>query len=256
MHKFDAVIFDWAGTTVDYGSFAPVRTFMEVFREYGVEPTVEEIRKPMGMLKFDHIRTMLNMPRIQNCWKEVHGQEPSERDAQAMYAIFEEKLMEILDRYTEPKPDTLRAVAKLRKMGIAIGSTTGYTDKMMAVVVPAAKAKGYEPDAWFSPDSTGQKGRPYPYMIFKNMEALGLSDVRRVLKVGDTTSDIKEGKSAGVLTAGVIIGSSQMGLSQEEFESLTEEEKEEKCKAVEKNFLEAGADQVFRTLNELAEFVA
>ena len=37
-------------------------------------------------------------------------------------------------------------------------------------------------------------------MIFRNMEALGLSDVRRVMKVGDTVSDIKEGKNAGVYT--------------------------------------------------------
>ena len=163
---------------------------------------------------------------------------------------------QILDRYAEPKPDTLEAVEKLRKMGIAIGSTTGYNDKMMAVVAPAAKEKGYEPDAWFSPDSTGQKGRPYPYMIFKNMEALNIQDVRRVLKVGDTTSDIREGKSAGVLTAGVVIGSSQMGLSREEFEALSESEKKEKCREVEQSFLEAGADKVFLTLNELAEFVA
>lgn len=256
MHKVDAVIFDWAGTTVDYGSFAPVRAFMEVFKEYGIEPTLEEVREPMGMLKIDHIRTMLKMPRIRQFWEEIHGSEPTDEDAQAMYEIFEEKLMGILDRYAEPKPDTLEAVEKLRKMGIAIGSTTGYNDKMMAVVAPAAKEKGYEPDAWFSPDSTGQKGRPYPYMIFKNMEALNIQDVRRVLKVGDTTSDIREGKSAGVLTAGVVIGSSQMGLSREEFEALSESEKKEKCREVEQSFLEAGADKVFLTLNELAEFVA
>lgn len=256
MHKVDAVIFDWAGTTVDYGSFAPVQAFMEVFKEYGIEPTLEEVREPMGMLKIDHIRTMLKMPRIRQCWEEIHGSEPTDEDAQAMYEIFEEKLMGILDRYAEPKPDTLEAVEKLRKMGIAIGSTTGYNDKMMAVVAPAAKEKGYEPDAWFSPDSTGQKGRPYPYMIFKNMEALNIQDVRRVLKVGDTTSDIREGKSAGVLTAGVVIGSSQMGLSREEFEALSESEKKEKCRKVEQSFLEAGADKVFLTLNELAEFVA
>lgn len=67
MHKVDAVIFDWAGTTVDYGSFAPVQAFMEVFKEYGVTPTVAEVREPMGMLKLDHIRTMLQMPRIRNC---------------------------------------------------------------------------------------------------------------------------------------------------------------------------------------------
>ena len=250
MHKVDAVILDWAGTTVDYGSFAPVQAFMEVFKQYGVLPTIEEVRIPMGMLKIDHIRTMLKMERIRNAWVNLHGKEPGEQDAQALYAIFEEKLMGILDRYAEPKPDTLEAVEKLRKMGIAIGSTTGYNDKMMAVVAPAAKEKGYEPDAWFSPDSTGQKGRPYPYMIFKNMEALNIQDVRRVLKVGDTTSDIREGKSAGVLTAGVVIGSSQMGLSREEFEALSESEKKEKCREVEQSFLEAGADKVFLTLNE------
>ena len=64
MKQFECVIFDWAGTTVDYGCFAPVQAFVEVFKHYGIEPTMEEVREPMGMLKIDHIRTMLNMPRI------------------------------------------------------------------------------------------------------------------------------------------------------------------------------------------------
>lgn len=256
MCKFDGVIFDWAGTTVDYGSFAPVQAFLEVFQEYGITPTVDEVRKPMGMLKMDHIRTMLQMDRIKACWVEKHGAEPTEEDARAMFGIFEGKLLSILDQFADPKPDALNAVSKLREMGVAIGSTTGYTDKMMSIVAPAAKARGYEPDAWFSADSTGQKGRPHPYMIYKNMEVLNLSDARKVLKVGDTISDIKEGKNAGVFTAGVVIGSSQMGLSQEEFEQLCQEEKEEKCKAVKRDFLEAGADTVFLTLDELVDFVA
>ena len=109
------------------------------------------------------------------------------------------------------------------------------------------------PDVWFSPDSTGQKGRPYPYMIFRNMEALGLMDVCRVIKVGDTVSDIREGKNAGVLSAGIVTGSSEMGLSLEEFEALSPEEREEQCRRTEEKFLAAGADRVYRTLNELAE---
>ena len=109
------------------------------------------------------------------------------------------------------------------------------------------------PDVWFSPDSTGQKGRPYPYMIFRNMEALGLMDVRRVIKVGDTVSDIREGKNAGVLSAGIVTGSSEMGLSLEEFEALSPEEREEQCRRTEEKFLAAGADRVYRTLYELAE---
>lgn len=255
MKKFDAVIFDWAGTTVDYGSFAPVQAFMEVFKEYGVEPTFDEVRKPMGMLKIDHIRTMLAMPRIAECWKTVHGAEATEEDAQALYAIFEEKLMQILDQFAEPKPDTLDAVAKLREMGVAIGSTTGYNDTMMSIVALAAAKAGYEPDAWFSPDSTENKGRPYPYMIYRNMEALGISDVRRVLKIGDTVADIKEGKNAGAVTAGVVIGSSVMGLTQAEFEALTPEEQEKLCKETQQKFYDAGADVVFMTLAEVPEFI-
>ena len=255
MHKVDAVILDWAGTTVDYGSFAPVQAFMEVFKQYGVLPTIEEVRIPMGMLKIDHIRTMLKMERIRNAWVNIHGKEPGEQDAQALYAIFEEKLMTILGRFVDPKPDVPAAVERLRRMGIAIGSTTGYTDQMMAVVAPAAKRKGYAPDVWFSPDSTDKKGRPYPYMIFRNMEALGLGDVRRVLKIGDTISDIKEGKNAGVLTAGVIVGSSEMGLSHEEFSSLPAGEKDRLCRQAAASFRRAGADEVFMTLKEMVDFV-
>lgn len=59
-----------------------------------------------------------------------------------------------------------------------------------------------------------------------------------------TISDIKEGKNAGVVTVGVIEGSSEMGLSREEFENLGEIERMARMKAVEERYLEAGADYV------------
>ena len=255
MSKIEAVIFDWAGTTVDFGCFAPVQAFVEVFKQYGIEPTMDEVREPMGMLKIDHIRTMLKMPRIHDCWVEKYGQEPTDEDAQKMFAIFNEKLMSILHLYADPKPGVVEAIAKLREKGIKIGSTTGYTDSMMAIIVPLAKEKGYEPDAWFSPDSTNQKGRPYPYMIFRNLEALGVSDVRKVLKVGDTASDIREGKNAGVLSAGVVVGSSEMGLTQEEYAALSKDAQAAKCAQVAQKFKEAGADIVFNTLEDLLDYL-
>lgn len=255
MKNVEAVIFDWAGTTVDFGSMAPVQAFVEVFKQYGIEPTMEEVRGPMGMLKIDHIRTMLKMERIRGLWTDRHGKEPGEEEARALYEIFEEKLLSILSNYADPKPGVVETVNRLRKNGIKIGSTTGYNDKMMSIVVPCAKEKGYEPDAWFSPDSTGQKGRPYPYMIFRNMEALGIERVSGVWKVGDTVSDIKEGKNAGVWSAGIVVGSSEMGLTMEEYEALTAGEKAEKCAEVAEKFKEAGADKVFYTIEELGEFL-
>ena len=184
--KYDGIIFDWAGTTVDYGCFAPVKAFIEAFEHYGITPTLEEVRKPMGMLKIDHIRTMLSMDRIAKAWEEKYNRPWTEEDVKEVYLLSESKILEIVQNYGEPKPYVVETVKALRDMGLKIGSTTGYTDEMMALVVPKAKEQGYEPDCWFSPDATGQKGRPYPYMIFRNMEALGLMDVSRVIKVGDT----------------------------------------------------------------------
>ena len=40
--------------------------FFNNFEDAGVIVTLEEARKPMGMLKIDHIRTMLEMPRIKD----------------------------------------------------------------------------------------------------------------------------------------------------------------------------------------------
>lgn len=194
--KTKLVILDWAGTAVDYGCFAPVKAFDRAFCACGVEATVEEIRKPMGLLKRDHIRTMLQMPRLRDQWVKQRGKEPDEGSVEEVYAIFEKSLMESLADYASPKPDTLEAVARLREMGLAIGSTTGYTDAMMEVVTKRAAQQGYAPDAWFSPNAVGGLGRPYPYMIYENMRKFCIASVDEVIKVGDTVSDIREGKQA------------------------------------------------------------
>ena len=93
MKKLEAVIFDWAGTTVDYGCFAPVQAFAEVFKAFGIEPAMEEVREPMGMLKRDHIKAMLAMPRIRTLWEEKYGRPSEEADIDSLYQMFEGKLM-------------------------------------------------------------------------------------------------------------------------------------------------------------------
>lgn len=251
----EAVIFDWAGTTVDYGCFAPVQAFREAFAHFNVPVTMDETRKPMGMLKRDHIRTMLRMDRIAAEWEKVQGYAANDQDVEAVYSQFEPKLFSILDNFAAPKPHVLETVAQLREMGLKIGSTTGYTDTMMAVVVPKAAELGYAPDCWFSPDAVGGKGRPFPYMIFENMKALGVSDVKHVVKVGDTVSDVKEGVNAGVWSVGVVEGSSELGLSQEEFEALSDQEREAACRKAEETFRAAGAHFVIRNLSELPQLV-
>ena len=205
MNKIEGVIFDWAGTTVDFGCFAPVNVFLKIFKNAGVEVTMEEARLPMGMLKRDHIKTMLQMPRISQRWEETHGGTFTEADIDELYKHFEPMLLSSLKEFTSPLPLVVETVSALREMGLKIGSTTGYTDIMMELVVPSAAEKGYSPDFVITPDATNSLGRPYPYMIFRNIEALRITAPWKTVKVGDTMADIKEGINAGVWSVGVII---------------------------------------------------
>lgn len=253
--KIEAVIFDWAGTTIDFGSFAPVQAFIEAFKQHGVTPTIDEVREPMGMLKWKHIHTMMQMPRISSEWERVHKKPWSTEDVDAVYAASEAALLSILHEFAAPKPYVLDAIAALRDREIKIGSTTGYTDEMMAIVVPKAKEHGYSPDFWCTPNSVGNMGRPYPYMVFKNLEALKILDISAIIKIGDTTADMKEGKNAGVISVGVIEGSSVMGLSEAEYNGLSDKEKAAEARRVQKIYLNCGADFVINNMSELLTLI-
>lgn len=255
MAKIEAVIFDWAGTTVDFGCFAPVNVFVNIFKTAGIDVTIEEARIPMGMLKIDHIRTMLEMPRIQDSWQERYSRPSNEEDVHTLYTQFETELMATLATYTDPIPNVIDTVAELKEKGIKIGSTTGYTASMMEVVTKNAKEKGYAPDHLVTPDDTNNLGRPYPYMIFRNLEFLKVSSVKAVIKVGDTVSDMKEAVNAGIPAVGVIIGSSEMGLTEEQFTSLSEEEKQETIERVRATFLENGASYTIETMADLLPLI-
>ncbi|KFN01495.1 phosphonoacetaldehyde hydrolase [Bacillus clarus] len=252
--KIEAVIFDWAGTTVDYGCFAPLEVFMEIFQKRGVEITAEEARKPMGLLKIDHVRALAEMPRIANEWKRVFGQLPTEVDIHEMYEEFEEILFSILPRYATPIDGVKEVIASLRERDIKIGSTTGYTREMMDVVATEAKVQGYEPDFLVTPDDV-PAGRPYPWMCYKNAMELGVYPMNHMIKVGDTVSDMKEGRNAGMWTVGVILGSSELGLMEEEVKNMDPLELQGKMEVVRNRFIENGAHFTIETMQDLQNII-
>ncbi|MEK4065989.1 phosphonoacetaldehyde hydrolase [Peribacillus sp. FSL R5-0717] len=255
MNKVEGIILDWAGTAVDFGCFAPVNVFVDIFKNAGLDVTMEEARAPMGMLKIDHIRAMLTMPRISSLWEEQYGRPFNEEDVEKLYAEFEPALMMSLADYTGPIPGVIETVEALRNRGLKIGSTTGYTDTMMEVVTANALKKGYGPDFHVTADATHSIGRPYPYMIYRNMEKLKLAASWKVVKVGDTISDMQEGVNAGVWTVGVIVGSSEMGLSLDEYTSFPEGDKQDLISKTADIFLKNGADFTIKTMEELPELI-
>jgi phosphonoacetaldehyde hydrolase len=248
--KVDAIILDWAGTTVDYGCFAPVNAFVKAFEAHGVSPTMHETRAPMGMEKRAHVAKMLEGDRLAAEWKSKHGKAPTDDDINSIYQKFEPNLFATLNDYTDPIPGVLDAVAEIRKMGIKIGSTTGYTAKMMDVVVPAAKAKGYSPDLVVCPEDVGS-GRPNPYMIWHNLQKLGVGDIRKVVKIGDTIADIEEGVNAGCICVGVLKGSSLLGLDEDEVNSTSKSELTDLMAIASRAYKEAGANYVINDMSEL-----
>ena len=139
--------------------------------------------------------------------------------------------------------------------GLKIGSTTGYTDEMMAVVTRVAADKGYAAGLLVRPQTLWKTMAALPFMLFKNLETLGVHSVHNAVKIGDTVSDILEGKNAGVVSIGVVRGSSEMGLTEEEFNHLCDDDKATAINKVTKTFRDAGADYVIQDLSELIPLI-
>ncbi|MDH8702434.1 phosphonoacetaldehyde hydrolase [Dysgonomonadaceae bacterium PH5-43] len=171
-----------------------------------------------------------------------------------MYQSFEKHLFSSLRDFTDPIPGVLEVINNLRLRGIKIGSTTGYTMKMMDVVRPEAKSKGYMVDNLVTPDNL-PAGRPAPYMIYQNMIDLGIASVNQVIKVGDTIADIKEGVNANVHSVGIVVGSNEMGLTEKEYNQLSVSERGNRIEEVRNRMLEAGANAVLTTIAELPAYI-
>lgn len=238
-----AVILDWAGTTVDHGSIAPVMAFIETFRLHGVEISVEEAREPMGMHKCDHIRAITKMPLVAALWKAIHDRLPSEADVAAMYEEFIPLQLKVLADYADPIPGAVETIADLRRRGIKIGSTTGYNRQMMNVLVPEAMRRGIQPDSIVCVSDV-PAGRPEPWMALRSAMELRAYPPARVVKVGDTAPDIEEGLNAGMWTVAVALTGNELGLTAEELAALSRDKLETRREHAHRRLADVGAHYV------------
>jgi phosphonoacetaldehyde hydrolase len=215
-----AVVFDWAGTVVDFGSRAPMGVFVKTYAEFGVDITVAEARGPMGLAKRDHIAALMALPRISAAWAARHGHAPGEADIDRVYEVFLPMNVAVAADFSEMIPGAVDTVRELRRRGLKIGSTTGYTREIMAKVLPRAAAAGYEPDNLVCAGDLAQ-GRPSPLMMYRTMADLGVYPPSAIVKVDDTTPGIEEGLAAGTWTVGITASGNEVGLSLEEWLTLS-----------------------------------
>jgi phosphonoacetaldehyde hydrolase len=217
--QIKAVILDWAGTAVDFGSLAPVAALQRVFEANGVPVSAPEVREYMGMLKKDQIRRICAGERVTRAWTAVHGKPPEESDVERIFSEFLPRQTEILVEYSAPIPGVPETIEEWRAAGLRIGSTTGYTRALLDVVIPESARLGYAPDASVTPDEVGG-GRPKPFMCYRNAILLDVFPLWHCVKIGDTPADVAEGLNAGMWTIGITTTGNEVGLSEAEWTAL------------------------------------
>lgn len=250
-----AVILDWAGTMVDFGSCAPAAVFQQVFAEWEVPISQAEAREPMGKEKQAHIRQITQMARVRQAWQEVHGRFPIEEDVQAIYEAFIPRQLDILADYATPIRGVLATLAKFRDQRLKIGSCTGYNRAMMDVLVPAAAAQGLEVDAVVCAGDV-PAGRPYPWMLYRLAMELNVYPMSAVVKIGDTVADVEEGLNAGAWSIGVAVTGNEVGLSEAELRTLEHAEFERLRQQARERLARAGAHYVVDSLADALGLVS
>lgn len=253
--QLQAAILDWAGTVVDFGSFAPTQIFVEAFAEFDVQVSIEEARGPMGMGKWDHIRTLCDVPEIAERYRKVFGRTPTDDDVTAIYNRFMPLQIEKIAEHSALIPGALDAIAALRKQGLKIGSCSGYPAVVMEKVVALAKTNGYVADHVVATDEV-PNGRPHPAQALANVIALGINDVAACVKVDDTWPGILEGRSAGMWTVALTCSGNALGLAYEQYKALPAEKLEQERHRIGQMFEGSRPHYLIDTIAELPAVIA
>lgn len=252
--KIKLVVFDLAGTTVDHGCIAPVAAFVNGFKEFGVDISIEQARAPMGMEKRAHIRAIGEMADVASQWLSVHGRGLEETDIDAMYHAFVPGLLTVLPENSELIPGTISCVQELEQRDIRVAATTGYFREATAIVLEQTAKAGFIPQASCCATEVPE-GRPAPWMIYHCMQALGVYPAQCVVNVGDTPVDVESGCNAGVWSIGVTASGNAVGLTEKELAELDTSARKDLVKAAEHELLAAGGHYAIDTIADLPEII-
>jgi phosphonoacetaldehyde hydrolase len=252
MSAIKAVVFDWAGTMIDFGCIAPVKALQTAFAAEDLVISEAEARKDMGRAKRDHVAAILAEPRIVAAWRERHGAPPSQSDLDRVYTALVPLMAEAAATQTDLIPGAAATADWLASRGIRFASSTGYTRAMMQPILARAAAQGYAPAFVVCAGETAE-GRPSPLPMYKAMLELGVWPAWHCVKVDDAVVGVEEGRNAGAWTIGIAASGNGVGLGLAEWQALDEASQRAKSAASGRELRDAGADYVIATIADLKD---
>jgi phosphonoacetaldehyde hydrolase len=98
-------------------------------------------------------------------------------------------------------------------------------------------------------------GRPAPWMCYLNAINLRVYPMEAMVKIGDTVSDIQEGRNAGMWTIGVTKTGNELGLTEVEVAALAPADLRARLEAIGDRLRAAGAHYVAESIQECPEIV-
>lgn len=256
LKNIEACIFDWAGTMVDFGSFAPTQVLIDAFSDFGIIVTMAQARVPMGKAKRAHIKAITEMPEITAQWQAIFQAIPSEQDIDEIYARFMPLQIAKVAEYSQPIVGSVNVLNFLRQQNIKLGSCTGYPRQVMKHLIPFAKTQGIEMDEYICSDDLKAGARPGPWMALQNVINLGINTVNRCVKIDDTPVGMQEGRNAGMWCVGLAISGNEVGLSPAEWDALSATDQQNHRQRASEQLFAKGAHIVIDSIEHLPHALA
>lgn len=200
----ELVVFDLAGTTVKDNQDVH-KVLQQALAQIGVTISLDEANAVMGIPKPVAIRLLLEQREVfsitDKLIEEIHDTFVTE-----MIHFYQ------FDKSVEEKEGVSETFRMLKDYKIKVAVDTGFDRPITNALL---NRMGWIDKGLIDCSVTSDEvvyGRPHPDLIYKAMTLTGVTNVKKVAKVGDTIYDLQEGNSAG---CGLVIGITSGAFSEE-----------------------------------------
>lgn len=196
--KIKLVVFDIAGTTLKDDADVVANNFTKALQLGGLHIENEEMNKVMGYRKIDAIKMIL----------EEHNIEYTNEQIDQIHQTFQDLINE---HYKTSPIEEIEGASELFKSlkseGIKVALNTGFSRSTTNIIIDRMGWIEHDLIDMSVTSDEVEEGRPFPFMIKSIMNEFGITDSKEVAKVGDTPSDLLEGRNADCgLNIGVLYG--------------------------------------------------